>query len=118
MLLLSTICFSQEKWRVLTFSNVTGTTIEGSLITTATATLSYELSNDYSISSWNGISYRADNKQSWLASQTTFDKKVKSFTFGVGYLYGTGNTNTFISNNVLTSDTFIVVKLQYSLKIK
>lgn len=109
MLLITSLSYSQEKWRELSFTNVTGTTVQGHLFNQTSANLSYELNNNYFITSWNGVNYNFYTKQNWFASQSTIDKKIKQFVIGTGYQYG-GQLSQ-------TTELFFIAKVQYKIKL-
>ena len=81
---------AQEKWRTLTLSSTIGSTIEGQVISTTSANISYELSNGISIESWTGFNYTQKESSSWLSNQTTLNKSLKYFEVGVGVMYNSG----------------------------
>ena len=95
VLVLTMIAFTlgvnaQEKWRTLTLLSVVGSTIEGQVISTTSANISYELSNGISIESWTGFNYTQKESSSWLSNQTTLNKSLKYFEVGVGVMYNSG----------------------------
>ena len=98
VLVLTMIAFTlgvnaQEKWRTLTLLSVVGSTIEGQVISTTSANISYELSNGISIESWTGFNYTQKQDSSWLSNQTTLNKSLKYFEVGVGVMYNSGFVN-------------------------
>ena len=98
VLVLTMIAFTlgvnaQEKWRMLTLLSVVGSTIEGQVISTTSANISYELSNGISIESWTGFNYTQKQDSSWLSNQTTLNKSLKYFEVGVGVMYNSGFVN-------------------------
>jgi len=113
----SSLCYSQEKWRNLNFTSVSGISLKGEYFSQISSNLSYELNNNYFISNWNGFNYNYVKKQGWFASQTTIDKKLKQFVVGAGYQYNYG----LIYNNApdinLKDNSFLIVKCQYNIKL-
>ena len=120
LLLLNLSVYSQEKWRTLTFGTTLNFKQHNNSITQLNASLDYELNNSFFISSWNGLSFNPNNKTSWFASQTTLDKRIKGFTFGVGYLYTTNSTiGSYIPINIMDKkdELYFTIKLQYRIKL-
>jgi hypothetical protein len=117
LLLASFLGYSQEKWRELSFANVSGVTVDGHVFNTFSASLSYELAKNFSITSWNGLSYNFYNKNNWVASQTTIDKRIKKLTIGAGFQYGTGTIVQFVQPVNFRENMYIVGKIQYRIKL-
>lgn len=115
ILIISLSGYSQEKWRTFTIGTTSNVNNEIGLVQQVRASLDYELSNNYAISSWNGYSYTQQNESSWFASQTTIDKRFGGFTVGAGYLYTENVSQQVIA--IKSSDLFFTVKLQYRVKL-
>lgn len=103
----------QSQWRELVLSTNNGVSNNGNFINNFSINLSYELKNNFSISSWNGLNYTHNDKQSWFASQTTFDKRIKKLSLGAGYLYGASGVNSILKSN----EIYFIFKLQYKIKL-
>lgn len=114
LLLTSSIVFSQEPWRTLTFTNTSGSTIDGEFMSITSANISYELTNDFSIESWTGFNYNFRQDTGWLSSQATINKTYNSFKVGVGLMYNSGFVNIVQSP---TNQTFGVVTISKRFKL-
>lgn len=114
LLATSSIAFSQEKWRTLTFTNTSGSTIDGEFMSITSANISYELNNGFSIESWTGFNYNFRQNNGWLSSQTTVNKTYNSFKVGVGLMYNSGFVNIVQSP---TNQTFGVVTISKRFKL-
>lgn len=117
MTLLMTQMNAQEKWRELSISSISGTTTSGNFRTTLSTNLSYELKNNWSISNWNGISYTEFNKQTWISSMATIDKRIKNTTIGAGASYGVDGMNNTINTIPFNDSFFFIIKLNYRIKL-
>jgi hypothetical protein len=103
----------QDRWRELVLATSNGVSLNGNFINNFSVNLSYELDKDFTLSSWNGVNHTHNEKQSWFASQTTLDKKIKKLTLGTGYLYGASGVNSTVRSNEL----YFIFKLQYRIKL-
>jgi len=112
--------FGQDKWRTLTFTAGSSIGVNTkSYAPQLNASLDYELEDGFAIVSWNGFAYNSLSDSSWLASQTTLDKRFNSgVTLGMGYMYVSSSTNMFVPIN--TNDdavSYVTFKLQYRIKL-
>lgn len=109
--------FGQDapKWRTLTISSVVGTDYSNLTFIQPTASLFYELENNWAITSWNAVNY-ATNDNIWVASQNLITKKEGNWRYGMGVQYGMGgNLLPAIPN---TQSTFFVTQISYRFKLK
>lgn len=119
---LTVICNAQDtpKWRTLTFTGIANAgTHNNSFLPQFSASLDYELIENFGISSWNGFAYNTINNQSWFASQTTIDKRISNTTVGIGYLYTTNSSGIFAPIGVTGNENnfYLSMKLQYRIKL-
>jgi hypothetical protein len=105
------------KWRALTFQLMDATNFNNQEILQFSVALDYELKNDYSISSWNGISYTRPNDSSWIASVTTIDKRMGGFTVGLGVMYNDWQESIANIIEPTEENWYAVLKLRYTLKL-
>ena len=114
LLVMSQTSFAQEKWRTLTLTNTSGSTINGELMSITSANLSYELNKNWAIESWTGFSYNFRKDLGWLSNQTTVNKLQGSFKIGAGIMYNSGFVNIIESP---TNQVFGVITISKRFKL-
>ena len=108
---------AQEKWRVLSFGATNSVNINGDIVSQLNTSLDYELKNNLSVSSWSGISHDTSSLSSWVASQTTLDKRFGNFTAGAGILYSSWGASLSDLSLPTSEDLFFTIKLKYQVKL-
>jgi len=103
--------YGQDKWRTLTISNLGGVTLTGDYLHTFSASLDYELSKGWSISSWSGVNYNASYDGGWVSTQFMLNKSVLGFNLGTGVMYGSGNMNTPFPEQIENKDVSVVFQV-------
>lgn len=118
LLIVSNKSFSQEKWRALTLTSVSGIDIQRNKFTTLSAGLHYDLERKYFISSWTGLFVQTSpkNSNSWFSTQTTINRYVGKWNVGLGVQYGSVQTPSisYFTNN----STFLITNVSYRVKFK
>lgn len=114
LLVMSQALFAQEKWRTLTLTNTSGSTITGEFMSITSANLSYELKNNWAIESWTGFNYNFTKDSGWLSNQTTVSKVKGSFRIGAGMMYNAGFVNIVESS---TNQVFGVIVVSKRFKL-
>lgn len=117
LLLTSTVCIGQTKWRTLTFSSTSGLTFSGNYLQTVSASLDYEIKNEWSISSWSGVNYNTSYNGGWLSTSVMIGKKFHGFNINSGLMYGTGNINTPLPDQIISRDFSVVVTVSKRFKL-
>lgn len=102
--------------REVTLSSEVGINFNSKLITQESLNLYYEFGNKYYLQSWNGFGFRQD-KSSWFTSVQTINKTLEDFSFGAGFMYTTGDQNSYISNTSFKKDIYILGKVNYKIKL-
>ena len=111
---------AQDKWRTITFTAVSNAaTQDNSFLPQFSASLDYELFEQFAVVSWNGFAYNTLNRSSWFASQTTLDKRMGGVTIGIGYLYTTNAGSIFlpVAETGVNNEFYLSLKLQYRIKL-
>ncbi len=108
---------AQEKWRTLTVSSLTGTTFTGAYLQTVSLSLDYEIKNNWSISSWTGANYNTSYNGGWISTSAMIGKKFYGLNMNVGVMYGTGNVNTPLPDNVVSKDFSVVFAVSKRFKL-
>ena len=120
---MSALAQNSPKWRVLNLntefgSSLTGITGNTGLFTTS-ASLFYELENDWAITSWNGYSTQYGQiENNWLSNELMARKQLNngfSMSFGVRRNVGIPNLPGNLSN---VRVVFGVIKVGYRIKLK
>jgi len=105
---------AQTKWRTLSFTNINGVTTTGQAFTMLSSTLSYELNNNWTLSSWSAANLNSNKSNSWVSTQWTMTKKLnKQWVFGGGLQYGNG-----MNVQYQTKQTYLITTLTYTIKLK
>ncbi len=107
----------QEYWRALTLSSVSGTDFKRNKFNMVTAGLHYDLRNRFYISNWTGVQFNyTPERTSWFSTQTTINRYISKWNFGVGLQYGmVGIPNMpYLSNN----STFFITTASYRFKLR
>ncbi len=107
----------QEYWRALTVSSVSGTDFKRNKFNMVTAGLHYDLRNRFYISNWTGVQFNyTPERTSWFSTQTTINRYISKWNFGVGLQYGmVGIPNMpYLSNN----STFFITTASYRFKLR
>lgn len=117
-LLVTNISLSQEKWRALTLSSVSGTDLSSNKFTTLSSSLHYDLNRKYFISNWTGyfIQTKPNTTNSWFSTQTTFNRYVSKWVVGVGIQHGISQTQTI--NPFNDRATFFITNVSYRVRFK
>ena len=118
IILITNNSYSQEKWRALTLSSVSGIDLSRNKFTTLSAGLHYDLERKYFLSSWTGLFVQTNPKttNSWFSTQTTINRYMGKWNVGLGVQYGsvqTPNISYFTNNN-----TFLITNVSYRVKFK
>jgi hypothetical protein len=93
-----------KMWRTLTTSSMSGVTFSGKYLQTLSVAVDYELQHNYSISSWSGVNYNYSYNGGWISGQVTLNKKLSKYNIGLGVMYGSGNMNTPLPDNIVNRD--------------
>ncbi len=117
LLLTVNLMTAQEKWRTLTVSSLTGTTFTGAYLQTVSLSLDYEIKNNWSISSWTGANYNTSYNGGWISTSAMIGKKFYGLNMNVGVMYGTGNVNTPLPDNVVSKDFSVVFAVSKRFKL-
>lgn len=107
----------QEYWRAVTLSAVSGTDFKRNKFNMVTAGLHYDLRNRFYISNWTGMQFNyTPQRTSWFSTQTTINRYISKWNFGVGVQYGmVGIPNMpYLSNN----STFFITTASYRFKLR
>lgn len=107
----------QEYWRAVTISAVSGTDFKRDKFNMVTAGLHYDLRNRFYISNWTGMQFNyTPQRTSWFSTQTTINRYISKWNFGVGVQYGmVGIPNMpYLSNN----STFFITTASYRFKLR
>lgn len=107
---------SQEKWRALTVSSISGTNFRGNHFNTFTSSFHWDFNKKYFFSNWTGfqIQYNRGSGGSWFASQSTLNRYVKNWILGAGVQYGTmSNSGIF---QISDRSTFAITSVSYRWK--
>jgi len=107
----------QEYWRAVTVSSVSGTDFKRNKFNMVTAGLHYDLRNRFYISNWTGVQFNyTPERTSWFSTQTTINRYISKWNFGVGLQYGmVGIPNMpYLSNN----STFFITTASYRFKLR
>lgn len=107
----------QEYWRAVTLSAVSGTDFKRDKFNMVTAALHYDLRNRFYISNWTGMQFNyTPQRTSWFSTQTTINRYISKWNFGVGVQYGmVGIPNMpYLSNN----STFFITTASYRFKLR
>lgn len=107
----------QEYWRAVTLSSVSGTDFKRNKFNMVTAGLHYDLRNRFYISNWTGMQFNyTPQRTSWFSTQTTINRYISKWNFGVGVQYGmVGIPNMpYLSNN----STFFITTASYRFKLR
>lgn len=107
----------QEYWRAVTLSAVSGTDFKRNKFNMVTAGIHYDLRNRFYISNWTGMQFNyTPQRTSWFSTQTTINRYISKWNFGVGVQYGmVGIPNTpYLSNN----STFFITTASYRFKLR
>lgn len=107
----------QDYWRAVTFSAVSGTDFKRNKFNMVTAGLHYDLRNRFYISNWTGMQFNyTPERTSWFSTQTTINRYISKWNFGVGMQYGmVGIPNMpYLSNN----STFFITTASYRFKLR
>ena len=118
IILISCSVIGQEKkWRTLTVSSLSGVTFTGAYLQTISLSLDYEIKNNWNISSWSGINYNTSYNGGWVSTSLMMGKKVKGLNINAGLLYGTGNINTPLPDQIISQDFSAVVSISKRFKL-
>ena len=117
LLLATTVCFGQTKWRTLTFTSLSGATFSGAYLQTVSMSVDYEIKNDWSISSWTGVNYNTSYNGGWLSSSAMIGKKFFGLSMNAGVMYGTGNINTPFPDQIVSKDFSAVFSISKRFKL-
>ena len=107
----------QEYWRAVTLSAVSGTDFKRDKFNMVTAGLHYDLRNRFYVSNWTGMQFNyTPQRTSWFSTQTTINRYISKWNFGVGVQYGmVGIPNMpYLSNN----STFFITTASYRFKLR
>lgn len=116
-LLVSTICVGQQKWRTLTVTSLSGVTFTGEYLQTVSLSVDYEIKNNWSISSWSGVNYNNSYDGGWLSTSAMIGKKIKGFNMNLGVMYGTGNVNTPLPDQIVSKDFAVAFSISKRFKL-
>lgn len=118
LLLISTICVGQEKkWRTLTVTSLSGVTFTGAYLQTVSLSVDYEIKNNWSISSWSGVNYNNSYDGGWLSTSAMIGKKFFGLNMNAGVMYGTGNVNTPLPDQIVSKDFAFVFSVSKRFKL-
>lgn len=107
----------EKKWRTLTFSSLSGVTFTGAYLQTVSVSLDYEIKNNWSISSWTGINYNTSYDGGWVSTSAMIGKKFYGLSMNAGVMYGTGNINTPIPDQIISQDFSVVFSVSKRFKL-
>ena len=120
---MSALAQNSPKWRVINLNTEFGSSLTGisgnTGIFTTSASLFYELENDWAITSWNGYSTQYGQiENNWLSNELMARKQLNngfSMSFGVRRNVGIPNLPGNLSN---VRVVFGVIKVGYRIKLK
>ena len=107
----------EKKWRTLTVGSMSGLTLTGKYLQTFSAGLDYELGKGYSIASWMGVNYNYSYNGGWISGQATLNKKVGKYNVGAGMMYGSGNLNTPLPDQIMKKDISGIITVSRRFKL-
>lgn len=117
LLTLSLNGLAQDKYRALTLGTTNHVNKSFQFINQVNYNLSYELNNNYFISSWSGLNFNHNTQSSWLVSNTTIDKQINDITIGLGVLYTDWRKQTNQFEAPTKDNIFFTVKFEYKIKL-
>jgi hypothetical protein len=119
LFLLTTLYTSaqEKKWRTLTFTSLSGVTFTGAYLQTVSMSLDYEIKNNWTISSWSGINYNTSYDGGWISTSAMIGKKFHGLNMNAGVMYGTGNINTPLPDQLISRDFSVVFSVSKRFKL-
>lgn len=117
LLFTTAICTGQAKWRTLTVSSMSGVTFSGDYLQTVSMSIDYEIKNQWAISSWSGVNYNKSYNGGWISTSVMIGKKFHGFNINGGLMYGTGNVNTPLPDQIISRDFAAVIVISKRFKL-
>lgn len=113
---LSSVSFSQEKWRALNLTSISGTNFTGTHFNTFSSNLHWDFNKRYFLTNWTGFQIQYGNtRAAWLTTQTTFNRYIGNWMVGVGTQYGlASDPGVFYIKN---KNAFAITSVSYRLKL-
>lgn len=117
LIILSLSAFSQEKWRALNLTSISGTNFTGTHFNTFASNLHWDFNKRYFLTSWTGFQLQYGNtKSAWFTNQTAINRYVGNWMIGVGAQYGlASDPGVFYIKN---KNTFAITSVSYRWKFK